>query len=347
MYPLKFVPVFQKRIWGGQKIKQLLGRPVPAESARAAVGESWELADLPPGSVQGDSTGAAPDGSLSSLIANGKLAGKTLHQAILAEPTAIMGAAGNGYFPLLIKFLDARENLSVQVHPDAAYVQKHPGAHRKSEAWYVLAAEPGAKIYKGLKPGVDRIVFSAAARSGRVEPLLQAVPARTGDCHYLESGTVHALGAGVLVAEVQTPSDTTFRLFDWNRLGADGKPRELHIEPALEVIGFDAAAPPPAPATTDRWHGNGPGRSTELAHGPHFSIRRVSLEQGEDAVAGGRAVVWICIRGQGVLTCQDSGPTAFAAGETLLIPAGIRRPRLAVVSPCTWLEAHLPESPGN
>ncbi len=346
MYPLKFVPVFQKRIWGGQKIQQLLRRPVPAQTARAMVGESWELADLPPGSVQGDSTGAAPDGSLSSLIANGELAGKTLRQAILAEPAAIMGAAGSGYFPLLIKFLDARENLSVQVHPDAAYVQKHPGAHLKSEAWYVLAAAAGAKIYKGLKPGVDRRAFCVAARSGRVEPLLQAVPARTGDCHYLESGTVHALGAGVLVAEVQTPSDTTFRLFDWNRLDANGKPRQLHIEPALEVIGFDAA-PPPAPAAMDRGPGNGPWRSTELAHGPHFSIRRVSLEQGSGAVAGGQAVVWICIRGQGVLTCQDSPPTAFAAGETLLIPAGIRRPRLAVVSPCTWLEAHLPESSGN
>ena len=163
MYPLKFQPVFQKRLWGGQKLRAVLGRPVPADRARETVGESWELADLPPGTVKADSAGGAADGSLSSVIANGPWAGKRLHEALgQADFKSQISDFKAGYFPLLIKYLDAAQDLSVQVHPDAAYAASHPGAALKSEAWYILQAEPGAKIYKGVKAGVTREQFARA-----------------------------------------------------------------------------------------------------------------------------------------------------------------------------------------
>ncbi|HEY4330661.1 MAG TPA: type I phosphomannose isomerase catalytic subunit, partial [Phycisphaerae bacterium] len=245
MDPLKFQPVFQKRLWGGNRLRTILEKPVPEELAGEGVGESWEVADLPGGTVKADSTGAEADGSLASVVTQGPHRGQSLRELLHNEKTRreIMGPGAllggeNGYFPLLVKFLDAQQDLSVQVHPDAAYCAKHAGAAVKSEAWFVLHAEPGAKIYKGLRRGVTREMFKMALEAGAVDALLNDVPARAGDCHYLPSGTIHALGAGVLAAEVQTPSDTTYRVFDWNRLGADGKGRQLHVEQAMECIRF-------------------------------------------------------------------------------------------------------------
>ena len=343
MYPLKFHPVFQERIWGGRNLVAVLGRPVPASLRSRNVGESWELADLPPGSVGSDSAGAASDGSLSSTIGNGPLQGHPLRRVLKEHGEEIFGPAKaptTGYFPLLIKFLDARRDLSVQVHPDAAYVKSHPGTHLKSEAWYVLAAEPGAKIYKGVKPGVDAASFKAALADGTVANLLQTVAVKPGDCHYLASGTVHALGAGVLVAEVQTPSDTTFRVFDWNRLGSDGKPRKLHVAEALEVINFGAPAaalPPPATAADKHW------QNTPLVHCEYFTLQRRSLASGVEPLPTGRALVWIVLAGQALLQGDNQPITAIAPGETVLLPAKLNNPRVNVVSPLVILEAALPD----
>ncbi|HTV49380.1 MAG TPA: type I phosphomannose isomerase catalytic subunit [Phycisphaerae bacterium] len=345
MYPLKFIPVFQRRIWGGRRLRQVLERPIPRELQGSLLGESWELADLPPGSVKADSIGALPDGSLSNRIAHGPYRGRSFRDIFTAHSAQIMGeaAALNGYFPLLIKFLDAQQNLSVQVHPDVSYAQKHPGAHLKNEAWYVLQADPGAKIYNGLKPNVDRNTFQNALQTGQVEPLLNAIPARAGDCHYLESGAVHALGAGVLAAEVQTPSDTTFRIFDWNRLMTDGKPRALHVEQALEVVNFNAPAP----------HNNSQTKRhmedfqiTDLVACEHFSVSRVEIGDGTyplgEALIKGKPQVWIMLAGQAVIDSQHGFPVAVEPGETVLIPALLKSPRMRVVSPCTWLQIQMP-----
>jgi len=337
MIPLKFQPVFQTRIWGGQRLRKVLAKSPPANLDGQPVGESWELADLPAGTVKADSAGAAADGSLSSLIANGPLKGKTLAEAIRLHGAAITGSAplNHGRFPLLIKFLDAQQDLSVQVHPDAAYVAKHPEAHLKSESWYILHADHGAKVYKGVKPGVTREVFRAALEKGEVEPLLNAIPVKAGDCHYLASGTVHALGAGILAAEVQTPSDTTFRVFDWNRLGPDGKARALHVEQAMDVIDFAPVRPTVALAA---------GRLVECEF---FTLDRRSVASGQEiAIAGGEPLVWIITSGQGVITCDDGGPTAFTKGDTLLIPAAIKNPKLRPVADTAWLEAAIP-TPAN
>jgi len=335
MYPLKFQPIFQKRLWGGNRIRTLLNKPLPRGLEREPVGESWELADLPSGTVQKDSTGAAADGSLSSIITNGPLAGKTVHHAWNSE---LRTQDSELYFPLLIKFLDAQQDLSVQVHPDAAYARAHPGSHLKSEAWYILHAEPGAKIYKGLKPGTTQDQFRQALEGGKVEPLLNAIKVRPGDCHYLESGTIHALGAGILAAEVQTPSDTTFRVFDWNRLSPDGKPRALHINEALDCINFNPApAPQPTPQPP-----NSPIAATRLVSCEHFTIDRLSAPQNTRQSLPGTLAIWIILEGQGVISCENAPPTAFTPGDTLLLPAGMTNPLLKTITTCNWLEAQIP-----
>ncbi len=351
LYPLKFEPVFQQRIWGGQQLHSLLQKPVPHDWRQKAVGESWELADLPPGTVKSDSQGGAVDGSMSSIVTNGPHKGKTLRTLLetLAPaagsdaPHPIMGRAplSHGRFPLLIKFLDAQQDLSVQVHPDEAYCANHPGAHLKSEAWYIMHAQPGARIYKGLKPGVTKDQFQAAMAAGEVEPLLQSIKVKAGDCHYLRSGTVHALGAGILAAEVQTPSDTTFRVFDFNRLGADGKPRALHMEQALECINFTGAT------TSDggqRSHIAGVFTTvSRLVTCPYFTLERVRMvESYQQDIPYAEPVVWMVLSGQGVIECEGHGPTAFTAGDTILIPAGIRGAKVKIIAEACWLEAKLP-----
>jgi mannose-6-phosphate isomerase len=338
VYPLKFRPVFQQRIWGGQRLRAVLGKPLPAELHKANVGESWELADLPAGTVKADSTGAAPDGSLASVITNGPLAGKTLHQAIRENARDIMGDTPlhDGHFPLLIKFLDSQTDLSIQVHPDQKYCAANAGAHLKSEAWYILHAEPGAKIYKGLKPNITREKFHEGLQSGNVEPLLNAVRVRAGDCHYLESGTVHALGAGIVAAEVQTPSDTTFRVFDWNRLGPDGKPRKLHIEEAMNCIAFadDGDSNGAAVKAND---------SAALVACDYFSIERHELAQGiQQELQQDGPAIWMILKGQGVLLCEDAPPTAYAVGDTILLPAHMRNPRVRTVASTSYLQVRLP-----
>jgi mannose-6-phosphate isomerase len=276
------------------------------------------------------------------VIANGAWAGKRLHEVLpnfksqISDFKSQISDFRSGYFPLLIKFLDAQQDLSVQVHPDAAYCKAHRGSHLKSEAWYILHAEPGARIYKGVKPGVTREQFRAALEAGAVEPLLNVIRVRTGDCHFLPSGTVHAMGAGILAAEVQTPSDTTFRVFDWNRLEASGKPRTLHIAEALECISFEAAAVPQA------IEGSGSPVATRLVACEFFTIDRVEVPQGDTQIVSPGMAVWIILQGQGVISAGDCPPTAFARGDTILLPAGMKDPRVRTIADCAWLEVRVP-----
>src|ERR1019366_4568105 len=212
LYPLKFKPRFVEKMWGGRKIQTVLGKALPTQKP---VGESWELYDFPPGVVEGSSEW------VSAEIANGPLAGRTLHWVVgefgrdLTGDVPLVGQGGQGgagQFPILIKFLDAREDLSVQVHPDQDYANTHPGAHLKSEAWYILQNDENARLLKGLTRGTSREIFEQAIGQGNVEKHIQSIPVNPGQCFYLPSGTIHALGAGILAAEVQTPSDTTFRV---------------------------------------------------------------------------------------------------------------------------------------
>lgn len=304
-HPVIFEPVILEKVWGGRALEKL-GKHLPKPAA--SYGESWELADMDTTSASGAGGGAVRSG-----IAAGPLKGKSIRDAINLWGDALLPRAlrtPTGGFPLLIKFLDARENLSVQVHPSPDFARTNPNAHLKTECWCILAADPGASIYVGIRPGVSRERFEAAARAGSPEivELLNRVPAIPGTCHNLPSGTVHALGAGVLVAEVQTPSDTTFRLYDWGRVG-----RELHIESALACSSFDPAPPPVVLIG-----------SSNLVRTAYFELSSRTIASATPlddlqghvvmVLAGGGA------GGAGAFT-HASGRIALALGQTALVPS--------------------------
>jgi mannose-6-phosphate isomerase len=317
-YPLLFEPILKPKVWGGRALEKLGKKLPPGEM----IGESWEVADLPESVTDGR-----------SVIANGELAGMSLHDAIQRHRAMILGefqaqraareaASGDlqdDLFPLLIKYLDARENLSVQVHPTPEYVQAHPETHLKSEAWLIVDAEPGSVIYKGIRKDVSSREFAQHIKDGTVVDDLIKVPVRRGDFHYLPSGTCHALGAGVVVAEIQTPSDTTFRVYDWGRDAS----RELHIEQALECIHFG-----PQPDNSSRLHKpievRGV-RTTPLAATEHFEIDRVdSLSMARfEVVSSGLPEIWMMIAGAGRFESADRPTVDLHPGTTVLVPAAL------------------------
>lgn len=293
VYPLLFKPIPKERIWGGKKLKALFGRDVPHDKP---IGESWDLVDL------------AED---QSVIINGSLAGLTLHQAIERFPLEIMGQpTPPPRFPLFIKLLDCTDVLSVQVHPDAAACRRMGKGTTKTECWYILEAEKGAVIYKGLKPGVTRQEVEGALKHGKVTRLLNRIRVHEGEFYFLPAGTLHSIGAGLLVAEIQTPSDTTFRVFDWNRLDAQGNPRALHITEALASIHFEEKAEP-LPE-------HSPGL---LIDSEFFKVEKLSSKKSERIALEPLSMkAIIVIKGNGVIH-GEHGSTAFRAGDTLLIPA--------------------------
>lgn len=325
LYPLKFRPRLVEKMWGGRKLQTVLGKPLPQGKR---IGESWELYDFPPGVVE------PSEDWVSSEVANGPLVGHTLHSLVQQFPTELLGpvklAGREGQFPILIKFLDAREDLSVQVHPDQAYARANPDAHLKSEAWYVLQSDSGSRLLKGLKPGVTRDAFAAAIARGDVDRLIESVPTRPGDCFYLPSGTVHALGAGLLVAEVQTPSDTTFRVFDFNRIDpSTGKPRTLHVEQAMKCIDFSGMQVPGSDDSTDR----------RLVTSSYFHLDRRDLRAGGPHRFESRGPT-VVIVAQGEL--EMSNDTHATCGDVVLIPAALTGSEARTATGATLLEVTFP-----
>ena len=232
LYPFTFRPIFKERVWGGRELERLYHKPLPPG---VPIGESWEISDRP-GDV--------------SVIANGPYAGKDLRWLMENHAADLLGGAKpqGGRFPLLVKILDAQDKLSLQVHPPPAKAAQL-GGEPKTEMWYVAEAAPGAELYVGLKRGVTRAEFEQRIKAGTVAECFHRVSVRPGDAMFLPSGRVHALGAGLVIFEIQQNSDTTYRVFDWNRLGLDGKPRELHIPQSLASIDFNDYEPsllPPA-----------------------------------------------------------------------------------------------------
>jgi mannose-6-phosphate isomerase len=221
LYPLTFKPMFKERVWGGRSLESLFGKALPPGRP---IGESWEIADRP-GEV--------------SVIANGPLAGQDLRWLAAEHGAELFGPAGApaGRFPLLIKILDAREKLSLQVHPPAEAAARL-GGEPKTELWYIVHAEPGAELFVGLKRGMTREAFEARLRAGTVAECFHRVRVSAGDAMFLPSGRVHAIGAGLVLFEIQQNSDTTYRVFDWNRVGLDGQPRALHAAESLASINF-------------------------------------------------------------------------------------------------------------
>lgn len=294
VYPLKFQPIYKQRIWGGRKLREVFNKDIPPFEK---IGESWELADLP---------------NDKSVIINGELAGQTLISAVTKYPKEITGDENfSPPFPLLIKFLDAEDILSVQVHPDKQACRRLGEGVSKTECCYIISAEAGAVIYKGLKPGVSKEQSAEAIEKGNVADLLAEVPVEAGQCHFLPAGTSHSIGAGLLIAEIQTPSYTTYRVFDWNRVDENGKPRPLHIKQALESIHFDASGDNLTVTTVGR-----------LVDCEYFKIDKGhQAENCELLLSPGEMKTLIIITGQGTIQGPEENPVEFKAGDCLLIPA--------------------------
>jgi mannose-6-phosphate isomerase len=294
LYPLKFEPIYKKRIWGGQKLREVFNKNIPPFEK---IGESWELADLPDDK---------------SVIANGELAGRTLAEAIEKYPREITGDENFSVpFPLLIKFLDAEDILSVQVHPDEQTCRRMGKGEPKTECWYIISAVNGAVIYKGLKEGVSKGEFVEAIKKGKVAEFLAKVPVKAGQCHFLPAGTCHSIGAGLLIAEIQTPSDTTYRVFDFNRVDDTGKPRPLHIQEALESIHFDASGDNLSITTVGR-----------LVDCEYFKVDKGHQAEGcELLLSPGEMKTLIILTGFGTILAADGNPVEFKAGDCILIPA--------------------------
>jgi mannose-6-phosphate isomerase len=326
-YPLTFEPIFKERIWGGRNLQRLLDKNLPVG---ARVGESWELADLP---------------SDESIVAGGPNKGVSIRQLIHRWGRDLLGSAPlcDGRFPLLVKFLDVEAVLSVQVHPDRqAAAQLGPDVQPKYEAWYVVEARPGAAIYCGVKPGVTAQSLLAASRDGTVGNLLNRYEARAGDCFYLPAGTVHAMGPGLVVAEPQTPSDVTYRLFDWNRVDPQtGRSRQLHLEQALRVIRLeyktaDFLRPPEALG------GFGDAHAIRVAACEAFVVDRFELPAGARMpTAGGEMAVWMMLSGRGRLA-GGSYDVPAKRGDTLLLPAALPTGAFVADRDCAWLRITVP-----
>ena len=296
--PLRFQPLLKDYLWGGRRLSTLLGKSLPAEGT---IAESWEVVDH------------AED---QSQVVGGRWAGMTLHQLIIEHGESLLGVDyPQQSFPLLFKYLDCHQDLSVQVHPNdqQAALQDPPG-RGKTEAWVVLEAEPKSRVYAGLRSGVGREEFLAALHQDDIESTLHWFEPRVGDCILVPAGTVHALGAGLLVAEIQQSSDTTFRLFDWNRACGDGPPRELQLEAGLEAIDFQAG---PIRPQVPR-----PGDSSQLERlvaCPSFVLDRLTLES--PATIGGDQHCRILSVLAGEVEVGGEQPLTLGRGETCLLPA--------------------------
>jgi mannose-6-phosphate isomerase len=317
LYPLRFEPIFKSMLWGGRRLPELVRRPAPSADP---IGEAWVLSDV--------------DGNLSA-VANGPLAGKTLREVIAADPAGVFGrrVPPDGRFPLLLKFIDARQELSVQVHPndEQAVRLKGPGFRGKTEAWVILAANPDtSRIYAGLHPGVTAATFRDALGYGTVPETLYDFYPKPGDCVFLEAGTVHAIGADILLFEVQQTSDITYRLYDWERVDAKtGKPRELHVEDGLACSDF--ARGPVNPVVPQR---DG-GRDRLVACG-YFSLHHRHDHRPFAAGAAGECRAVVCIQGSGTVAGE-----AVQFGDVVLLPAAVGEVEVRPAGPMRVLECGL------
>jgi len=318
-------------VWGGRRLGDVLGKALPTS---ANYGESWEVSDHP---------------SHRSVVQGGAWSGRTLGELMQREATALLGPeqVGSGWpgpFPWLVKFLDACDWLSVQVHPDEGSVARlWPGEGSKTEAWFILDANPNSRVYAGLLPGVDEKALRQALADGTVAECLHTFQPRPGDCLFLPAGTVHAVGGGVLMAEVQQTSDATFRLFDWDRVDGQGKRRALHIEEALACIDWNAGPVHPVralgyPAVADT--ASAGAVRQRLVGCKYFELDYVR-QDGPWMLGDGAMQVLVVLHGRGALHGAE-GQQLIATGDTVLLPASLERAELVPHGDLSVLLSTLP-----
>lgn len=319
--PLVFQPVFRSYLWGGTNLASRLNKRVPDDGQWA---ESWELVD---------------HGQDQSVVLSGPWKGWTLHALIESFPKQVLGRKGSEQFksfPLLLKYLDCNSVLSVQVHPDDVYGAKmSPPDLGKTEAWYIVDAQPGAVLYAGLRSEVTESLLQEAIAAGKTEDCMHAIYPNAGDCVFIPAGTVHALGGGLIVAEIQQASDTTFRLFDWNRVDASGKSRPLHIEQALNVIDFNRG-----PVQLSASGGPSEETASTLVACDKFVLRKYTNGNHPLDATDSFKIVTVPT-GNAVLQCGNDS-FDLGVGQTLLLPAVAPSAVVNVSSNSAVLVAELP-----
>lgn len=307
-YPLKFAPIYQERLWGGTQISEVLGRKLP--NFNMPIGESWELCDRP---------------GVESVVINGPLAGHTLHELLLQYRGSLVGSSGAEFerFPLLVKLIDAGKRLSLQVHPDERYCRElNDGSEPKTEMWYLLSAKPGAKILAGLTPRSTKQRLMELLDSPEAENMLQIHPSVPGDAYFITAGTLHAIGAGNLLLEIQQNSDTTMRISDWGRVDSSGNPRQLHRKTGIPAINFTNRT---SPRIAGDVGSAGYNRKFDVVRMcPYFRVTELRLVKvwHEDTGAGNSFHLLSAVN-HPIQLVSNKQIVDLLPGETALIPAAI------------------------
>jgi len=301
LYPLQFEPILKERIWGGEKLKTELNKPITSK----ITGESWELS-----TVEGDV----------STVANGDLKGKSLMDLINETPNEILGTRVydrfGKQFPLLFKYLDAREDLSIQVHPNDKLAKERHNSFGKTEMWYVMQADADSRIIVGFKEDSSKEEYLKHLHDNTLISILDDVKAKAGDVFFLETGTVHAIGAGLVVAEIQQTSDITYRLYDFDRVDAQGNKRELHVDLALDAINYNKV-------DTQKKYDSKVNTSNVVVDCPYFTTNFIPLEDKVEVSKYGETfTVYMCIEGSFEIE-YDGFKHAYIKGDTVLVPAAI------------------------
>jgi mannose-6-phosphate isomerase len=292
--PIYFKPLYMERVWGGRGLEDKLGRPLPADKV---IGESWEVVDRP---------------EAQSVVATGEFEGQTIRELLESSSGTVMGPTYDSSkpFPILVKWLDCQEKLSLQVHPPYKVAEKI-GGEPKTENWYIADVDEGAELMVGLKDGVTREAFEEALKNNALEPLVNKATVSPGDSIFVWSGRIHAIGGGNFILEIQQNSDTTYRVYDWGRVGLDGKPRDLHVDESMKSIAFDDYEPEPIRDTQ---------AGDTIADCNEFRIRKENV--GADKTLSfpdtSQPVLLNVVSGE--IDIQGQDRTRFKKGDTLLLP---------------------------
>lgn len=302
LYPLQFEPILKDRIWGGEKLKTILNKPISSK----ITGESWELS-----TVEGDV----------SVVTNGALKGKSLMELIDETPNEILGtkvfSRFGKQFPLLFKYLDAREDLSIQVHPNDKLAKERHNSFGKTEMWYIMQADADARIIVGFKEDSSKEEYLKHLEDKTLVSILDDVKAKAGDVFFLETGTVHAIGAGLVVAEIQQTSDITYRLYDFDRKDANGNTRELHVDLALDAINYNKV-------DTQKKYETKANTSNVVVDCPYFTTNFIPLEDKVAVSKSGETfTVYMCIDGSFEIEF-DGFKHSYIKGDTVLVPAEVK-----------------------
>ncbi|NJB38083.1 type I phosphomannose isomerase catalytic subunit [Croceivirga sp. JEA036] len=301
LYPLKFNPIMKDRLWGGEKLKSLFNKPSETDTT----GESWELS-----AVKGDV----------SIVSNGAIKGTSLQELIDEQGEALLGkSVVNRFgreFPILIKFIDAKQDLSIQLHPNDALAKERHDSFGKTEMWYIMDADPGAKLIVGFNKDVEKEAYKKSLEDDTLLDLLNYEEVTSGDTFFINTGKIHAIGAGVLLAEIQQTSDITYRVFDFNRKDKEGNLRELHTDLALDAIDYTKKDDFKVAYNTTKDQVNG------MVDCPYFKTNFLDLEKdlSQDVTTRDSFTIYMCVEGSATVT-NDYGSAELTKGETILVPA--------------------------